>query len=38
MAATNPAVLADRVGGYPLDNKEGPFRIVVPGEKRMAAG
>lgn len=29
-------LLADRVDGHPLDNKEGPFRVVVPGEKRMA--
>jgi len=29
-------LLADRADGHPLDNKEGPFRIVVPGEKRMA--
>ena len=29
-------LLADRADGYPLDNKEGPFRIVVPGDKRMA--
>jgi DMSO/TMAO reductase YedYZ molybdopterin-dependent catalytic subunit len=29
-------LLADRVDGHPLDNKEGPLRIVVPGEKRMA--
>jgi hypothetical protein len=29
-------LLADRADGHPLDSKEGPFRIVVPGEKRMA--
>lgn len=29
-------LLADRVDGHPLDNKEGPYLIVVPGEKRMA--
>jgi len=29
-------LLADRADGHPLDNKEGPLRIVVPGEKRMA--
>jgi len=29
-------LLADRADGQPLDNKTGPFRIVVPGEKRMA--
>lgn len=29
-------VLADARGGKPLDQKEGPYRIVIPGEKRMA--
>jgi len=29
-------LLADRADGHPLDNKEGPFRLVVPGEKRRA--
>jgi hypothetical protein len=29
-------LLADKADGHPLDSKEGPFRIVVPGEKRMA--
>ena len=29
-------LLADQADGHPLDSKEGPFRIVVPGEKRMA--
>jgi len=29
-------LLADRADGHPLDIKEGPFRIVVPDEKRMA--
>jgi hypothetical protein len=29
-------LLADRVDGHPLDAKEGPFRVIVPGEKRMA--
>ena len=29
-------LLADQADGHPLDGKEGPFRIVVPGEKRMA--
>jgi len=29
-------LVADRADGHPLDNKEGPFRLVVPGEKRMA--
>ncbi len=29
-------VLADQVDGRPLPPEEGPFRIVVPGEKRGA--
>jgi hypothetical protein len=29
-------LLADRADGHPLDTKEGPFRIIVPGEKRRA--
>jgi hypothetical protein len=29
-------LLTDQTDGHPLDSKEGPFRIVVPGEKRMA--
>jgi Oxidoreductase molybdopterin binding domain len=29
-------LLADRRDGRPLSSKEGPFRIVVPGEKRHA--
>lgn len=29
-------LLADKADGQPLDSKEGPFRVVVPGEKRMA--
>jgi len=29
-------LLADQADGHPLDSKEGPFRLVVPGEKRMA--
>lgn len=29
-------VLADSRDGKPLDQKEGPFRIVIPSEKRMA--
>jgi len=29
-------ILADRANGHPLDSKEGPFRIIIPGEKRMA--
>ncbi len=30
------AVLAFSKDGKPLDAKEGPYRIVIPGEKRMA--
>jgi hypothetical protein len=29
-------LLADKVDGHPLDSKSGPFRVIVPGEKRMA--
>ena len=29
-------LLADRRDGHPLSASEGPFRIVVPGEKRHA--
>ena len=29
-------LLADRRDGQPLDAKEGPLRVVVPGEKRHA--
>lgn len=29
-------LLADKADGYPLNSKEGPFRIIVPGERRMA--
>jgi hypothetical protein len=29
-------LLADRADGHALDSKQGPFRIIVPGEKRMA--
>jgi hypothetical protein len=29
-------ILAFRKGGKPLDDKEGPYRIVIPEEKRMA--
>jgi hypothetical protein len=28
------AILADRVDGKPLTGREGPLRIVIPGEKR----
>ena len=30
--------LADRREGQPLSTTEGPFRIIVPGEKRHARG
>jgi hypothetical protein len=30
------AILADRVDGKPLAAREGPLRIVIPGEKREA--
>jgi len=29
-------LLADKTDGHPLDSKQGPFRIIVPGETRMA--
>jgi hypothetical protein len=29
-------LLADKADGHPLDAKDGPFRVIVPGEKRMA--
>ena len=29
-------LLADKADGHLLDSNQGPFRIVVPGEKRMA--
>jgi hypothetical protein len=29
-------LLADRRNGKPLDNREGPLRIIVPGDKRHA--
>jgi hypothetical protein len=31
-----PIVLADSRDGKPLNQKEGPYRIVIPSEKRMA--
>jgi hypothetical protein len=34
--ATRQIILADKRDGKPLDAKEGPFRIVVPGDKRPA--
>jgi hypothetical protein len=30
------AIVTDRCDGAPLDAKDGPFRLVVPGEKRPA--
>jgi hypothetical protein len=29
-------LLADKADGHALDSKQGPFRVVVPGEMRMA--
>ena len=29
-------ILADRRDGKPLDKREGPLRIIVPGDKRHA--
>ena len=29
-------ILADRRDGKPLDNREGPLRLIVPGDKRHA--
>lgn len=29
-------LLADQADGHALDNKQGPFRVIVPGEKRAA--
>jgi hypothetical protein len=34
--ATREIILANKRDGKPLDAKEGPFRIVVPGDKRPA--
>jgi hypothetical protein len=31
-----PRILADKRDGKPLDAREGPFRIVAPGDKRPA--
>jgi DMSO/TMAO reductase YedYZ molybdopterin-dependent catalytic subunit len=33
---TTQAVLADRKDGQPMDDKEGPLRIIVAGDKRPA--
>jgi DMSO/TMAO reductase YedYZ molybdopterin-dependent catalytic subunit len=30
------AILADRKNGQPIDAKEGPLRVIVPGDKRPA--
>lgn len=32
--AASGAILADTRDGKPLDAHEGPYRIIVPGEKR----
>jgi hypothetical protein len=32
----NQVIVADRLNGQPLDAKEGPFKVVVPGYKRPA--
>lgn len=32
----NHIIVADRMNGQPLDAKEGPLKIVVPGDKRPA--
>jgi len=34
--ATREIILADKRDGKPLDAKEGPFRVVAPGDKRGA--
>lgn len=34
--ASRSILLVDRVDGQPLDNAVGPYRLVVPGEKKMA--
>ena len=34
--ATREILLADKRDGKPLDAKEGPLRIVAPGDKRVA--
>jgi hypothetical protein len=34
--AVREILLADKRDGKPLDAKEGPFRIVAPGDKRPA--
>ena len=32
----NQIMVADKVDGKPLDDKQGPLRVIVPGEKRAA--
>ncbi len=32
----NPVILADTVGGKPLDAREGPYRVVVDGDLRAS--
>ena len=34
--AVREIILADKRDGKPLDSKEGPFRIIAPGDKRGA--
>jgi len=34
--ATREIILADKRDGKPLDAREGPFRVVAPGDKRPA--
>ena len=34
--ATREIILADKRDGKPLDAKQGPFRIVAPGDKQPA--
>jgi DMSO/TMAO reductase YedYZ molybdopterin-dependent catalytic subunit len=42
LAETDPAlresvpILADRMDGAPIAEEEGPYRLVVPGDKRAA--
>lgn len=34
--ATREIILADKKDGKPLDTREGPFRVIAPGDKRPA--
>jgi hypothetical protein len=34
--AVREIILADKKDGKPLDGREGPFRVVAPGDKRPA--